>query len=206
MLYSASRHHLGTRKTYKFAFTITGWPSPELITEIKQTAIYLLPSSTGGGWDSQDPANFEWCFEFDECIHQMLIERESSLPNNCCRGVVRILQRLLVDFDWHFLNFYDLKTTLLYEFESHNDSKEWQKSKIGERVLSLMRRMKAGLIEENCMNYFIPDCQQIWSFRGEETAADLDEFLTDPLGAIMNLIESHQRKKTLLKVCLKLST
>ena len=181
---------------------VTGWPSGRVITKIRESAIFLSPSY-GSDWNIEAKCNFKWKFNFDECIHQMFIERGSSLPNNnCCGDVVRILHRMRIEFDWRFLCSLELRTTMLYEFETFNDKKKWQKSKVGERVLSVLRRLKDFLIEKKCMHYFIPDFNQITTNCTERGVRKIDEVLADPLRAISNLIGNHQRKRTLSKVCL----
>lgn len=53
-------------------------------------------------------------------------------------------------------NFEDLKAAILYEFESHCDLDSWSKSKLTERLLSILKLMASWAENEEYKNYFLP--------------------------------------------------
>ena len=106
-----------------------------------------------------------------------------------------------------------MNAVMLYEFEEYPEKENWYKSKLGERILSAMTRLKNCLQEEKCMDYFIKKKNLMSSTEMEERnktkikdiLLDVNKFFEDPIKSVTGLIEDYEFRGTCKQVshCLK---
>ena len=93
-----------------------------------------------------------------------------------------------------------MKTVLLHESESWPRNEQWSDTKLEERVLSAVRRLKSFVkkAEPKCKHYFLPGTN-ILAGLGEKERVELvkkvELFLKDPAAAIQKILKGNEEEE-----------
>ena len=188
------------------------WPTDELVTKIQQNSIYLVP--TENCWYDQE-GDLLWRYTCPQSITELFAERASALPNSCITEVIGILRGFLNDIPYgrkwcDLLKPWHINAVMLYEFEEHPENEKWRRSRLGERILSVMTRLKNCLQEENCMDYFMKEKNLMSSTEMQERSKtkitdvllDINNFFEDPIKSVTGLIEDYEFREACKQVSL----
>ena len=144
---------------------------------------------------------------------ELFNEREIALSNSCCHKVIGILNGFELDlsavepYRWLTYEVYpeDLRTIMLQELQEYPAIENWQESKLGERLMSIMKRLQDRLPEGKCIDYFIAD-SKLRDFYSENWAkqivvSDVERFFDDPVAKVAKMIEFYKARKICRQVC-----
>ena len=138
---------------------LSGWPSPQLIQEIKGSGFYLVAKAAS----SYETANgSSWCLSFSEA--EMKLFWWPSNAASCRSEVLRRLKAIMKTENWHPLKSYHLKTILFYECEDKPHPIFWGFDQWSYRLIDCLSRLEYGLTWGFCPNYFMKDINLFESF------------------------------------------
>lgn len=170
-----------------------GWPTPEVIDSLKgNTPVYLVPKLYQD--KTHEKRNYLWRYAFNKGEKKLLLDSDSGADNNCRRNVLRVLKGFLQDLKWPGLKSYHMKTVLLHESETWSGGEEWKDGQLGVRVLAAVRRLRSFIGQDKkakCKHYFLPAINILEGMnerQKEVLLAKLDEFLENPLAAVLSIV------------------
>ena len=102
-----------------------------------------------------------WVISFADAEDKLLVN-----PNHRkCLSILKTLRDRHLDLPGQPINYYTLKTLVLYECEKHPYEWEWEEGMLGDRINSVTLQLIACLQSRKCPAYFL---SQVDMFRGKD--------------------------------------
>lgn len=163
---------------------VKNWPSESLVNEVKSEGFHLLSRESvvakekqmqmmqqqqqqqhaGPGGANQQQSSSEgdsWVISFAEAEDKLLV----GLNRRKCMSILKTLRDRHLNLPGQPINYYTLKTLILYECEKHPFDYEWEDNMLGDRLNSVTLQLIACLQSRKCPAYFLG---QVDMFRGKD--------------------------------------
>lgn len=168
-------------------YVCTGWPTDDLINEIKMSSVSLVPKLSR---EMSIPLrDIAWRYSFNNAEKVLILDCDQDVANSCRRPVLRVLKGLRIDYNWQCIRSYHLKTIMLHEFESHHP-RQWSNENFLLCFKKSLERLQVFLQNKNCPHYFLPGINLFNNFSDEacrQMLQDICRLLRDPYQALKEL-------------------
>ena len=134
-----------------------GWPSKTLVQDICRKGCHLVAKQPKVQNLPEHEKGYFWRYSFSAAEKELFLRGSYGEASSCRKQVLRILKALKDELDLQPLKSYHLKTILFYECEAKPQSQQWSSNCLGERFLSLLKRLEKCLEQKSCPHYFIRD-------------------------------------------------
>lgn len=160
------------------------WPPENLINEVKMEGFHLLSKELASNKDKHQQAGHN---HHQQQIHQhqqqqqqqsssegdswsiSFLDSEDKLIVGAGRrrllSILKTLRDRHLDLPGQPINYYTMKTLVLYECEKHPNDWEWDEQCLGERLNGCTLQLICCLQSRRCPAYFLP---QVDLFRGKD--------------------------------------
>lgn len=149
------------------------WPGESQVNEIKQDGFHLLSKEFPGNRDKhqqqqqimqQQQSSSEgdsWVVSFADAEDKLL----TGGTRRKCLSILKTLRDRHLDLPGQVINYYIMKSLVLYECEKHPFDWEWEESNLGDRLNGMTLQLIACLQSRRFPAYFSP---QVDLFRGKD--------------------------------------
>jgi hypothetical protein len=158
---------------------IKQWPAESVIGEVKAEGFHLLSKESMVAKEKQQQQMAQqtmqhhqqqqsssegdsWVISFADAEDKLLGVGGNRRK---CMSILKTLRDRHLDLPGQPVNYYTLKTLVLYECEKHPYDYEWEDGMLGDRVNSITLQLIACLQSRKCPAYFL---SQVDMFRGKD--------------------------------------
>lgn len=142
----------------------SGWPSRELIDEVVQGGCHLVPKYDPLGKDSSEGAVggestplTTWRYSFS--LAEKTLMNSITDDQRMCYLIFKYIFARFVKLD-SIITTYSAKTLFLWELETV-PLDQWCFSKIGDRVKSLVEKLRSCVENKSCQHFFVDGCNTL---------------------------------------------